>query len=113
MNETVNKSLKKLQNQCMGETQISVRACETNRSYLIQPNMKKTISTIETGQPWYYEELFDKQFRVSSQAIFQVNKSKNITDNMGIIDYFNKYEAFCFDLSPDSVLKGEINFKYN
>ncbi len=76
MNETVNKSLKKLQNQCMGETQISVRACETNRSYLIQPNMKKTISTIETGQPWYYEELFDKQFRVSSPAFFQVNKSQ-------------------------------------
>lgn len=74
MNKNVNKSLKKLQNQCSGETQISVRACETNGSYLVQPNMKETISTIETGQPWYYEELFDKQFRVSSPAFFQVNK---------------------------------------
>ena len=74
MNKNVNKSLKKLQNQCSGETQISVRACETNGSYLVQPNMKETISAIETGQPWYYEELFDKQFRVSSPAFFQVNK---------------------------------------
>ena len=29
-----------------------------------------------------------------------------------LIDYFDKYEAFCFDLSPDSVLKGELNFNY-
>ena len=40
------------------------------------------------------------------------NSVKNITDNDKIVDYFNKYEAFCFDLSPDSVLEGEINFKY-
>ena len=30
----------------------------------------------------------------------------------GLIDYFNKYEAFCFDLSSDSVLKGDLNFNY-
>ena len=27
--------------------------------------------------------------------------------------YFDKYQSFCFDLSPDSVLKGELNFIYN
>ena len=32
--------------------------------------------------------------------------------NKGIIDYFDKYEAFCFDLKPDSVLKGELKFNY-
>ena len=37
---------------------------------------------------------------------------KNITINKGIIEYFDKYEAFCFDLSPDSVLSGELNFNY-
>jgi len=74
MNKNVNASLTKLQNLCMGETQISVRACETNSSYLVQPNMKESVSEIESGQPWYYEELFDKQYRVSSPSFFQVNK---------------------------------------
>ena len=42
----------------------------------------------------------------------ELNNIKNITDNMGIIDYFNKYKAFCFDLTLDGVLKGELQFKY-
>ena len=29
-----------------------------------------------------------------------------------LIEYFNKYEAFCFDLNSDSVLKGDLNFNY-
>jgi len=29
-----------------------------------------------------------------------------------LIDYFNKYEAFCFDLSSDSVLQGDLKFNY-
>ena len=29
-----------------------------------------------------------------------------------LVDYFDKYQAFCFDLSADSVLKGELNFTY-
>ena len=41
-----------------------------------------------------------------------LNNIKNITNNKGIIEYFNKYESFCFDLSPDSVLKGELKFNY-
>ena len=36
----------------------------------------------------------------------------NIDNNKDIIEYFNKYQTFCFDLSPDSVLKGELNFNY-
>ena len=28
------------------------------------------------------------------------------------IEYFEKYQAFCLDLTLDSVLKGELNFKY-
>ena len=37
-------------------------------------------------------------------------KKHSISDFL--IEYFNKYEAFCFDLSPDSVLSGELNFNY-
>ena len=40
------------------------------------------------------------------------NTIKKKADNTHIIEYFNQYHAFCFDLSFDSVLKGEINFKY-
>ena len=36
-------------------------------------------------------------------------KSKN---NTNIVDYFNKYQAFCFDLCLDSVLKGDLKFTY-
>ena len=36
----------------------------------------------------------------------------NSANNKGIFEYFNKYEAFCFDLSSDSVLKGELKFNY-
>ena len=39
----------------------------------------------------------------------ELSKTLNIK---GLIDYFNKYEAFCFDLSSDSVLKGDLNFNY-
>ena len=40
------------------------------------------------------------------------NSTKNITINNDIIEYFNKYEAFCFDLTSDSVLKGELKFDH-
>ena len=40
------------------------------------------------------------------------NNNKNNVINPLLIEYFNKYEAFCFDLSPDSVLKGDLNFNY-
>ena len=29
-----------------------------------------------------------------------------------LIKYFNKYQSFCFDLSLNSVIKGDFNFKY-
>ena len=33
-------------------------------------------------------------------------------NNTTLVDYFNKYQAFCFDLCLDSVLKGDLNFTY-
>ena len=42
----------------------------------------------------------------------RLNNIKNTTNNKDIIEYFDKYEAFCFDLNPDSVLKGELKFNY-
>ena len=33
-------------------------------------------------------------------------------NNVHLVDYFDKYQTFCLDLSLDSVLKGDLNFKY-
>ena len=41
-----------------------------------------------------------------------LNNVKNDDKNKEIVEYFTKYEAFCFDLSSDSVLQGELNFNY-
>ena len=40
------------------------------------------------------------------------NKLENMVNNKELVDYFNKYEAFCFDLNPDSVLREEFKFNY-
>lgn len=39
--------------------------------------------------------------------------SKNDINNAELINYFDKYQAFCFDLTSDSVLKGELKFNLN
>tara|TARA_B100001540_G_C15796197_1_gene637787 strand:- start:1295 stop:1822 length:528 start_codon:yes stop_codon:yes gene_type:complete len=40
------------------------------------------------------------------------NKTNKSLDIDGLGHYFTQYKAFCFDLRPDSVLKGELNFNY-
>ena len=42
-----------------------------------------------------------------------LNYHKKHDNNADIVRYFDKYYAFCLDLSSDNVLKGEINFTYN
>ena len=34
------------------------------------------------------------------------------THNIELVEYFDKYQNFCFDLSQDSVLSGDLNFNY-
>ena len=40
------------------------------------------------------------------------NKDQKMANNGLLIKYFNQYQAFCFDLTSDKVLKGELNFNY-
>ena len=40
------------------------------------------------------------------------NETKAL-NNTKLVDYFNKYQAFCFDLCLDSVLKGDLKFEFN
>jgi len=40
------------------------------------------------------------------------NFDKKSLNNDLLLKYFDKYQAFCFDLSSDSVLRGELNFNF-
>ena len=40
------------------------------------------------------------------------NDDKKSTVNIELVEYFVQYQAFCFDLSLDSVLNGELDFNY-
>ena len=59
-----------------------------------------------------YKEMSKSAKNIFFNKYFEPNNIKNDTNNKPIIEYFNKYEAFCFDLSPDSVLKGKLKFDY-
>ena len=50
-----------------------------------------------------------KQFLLKYLSVNPLHKSINSTD---LVSYFDKYQAFCLDLSSDNVLKGELNFSY-
>ena len=39
-------------------------------------------------------------------------KTEKTFVNKGLIEYFDKYQAFCFDLSSNSILKGELKFNF-
>ena len=40
-----------------------------------------------------------------------LNADKKTADSIRLVEYFDKYQAFCFDLGSDSVLRGDLNFK--
>ena len=59
------------------------------------------------------ENFNEKSLNTKKMFFFKYLKHNGIkrkADNTLLIEYFNKYQAFCFDLSLDSVLKGEIKF---
>ena len=58
----------------------------------------------------YHEETLYS--RIHHNESRDVKTTNNTIINKGVIDYFDKYEAFCFDLSDDSVLSGDLNFNF-
>ena len=59
-----------------------------------------------------YKEMSSDEKIVFFNKYLELNNVNNTTINEDIIEYFDKYEAFCFDLNPNSVLKGELKFNY-
>ena len=61
-------------------------------------------------------ENYEKKDNDSKNTFFykylEQNYMKKSVNSASLVDYFNKYQTFCFDLSSDSVLKGDLNFNY-
>ena len=81
---------------------------------LVNKNMKTLVRT-------FYNillncETYNDKNMISKKKFFLKylveNNTKKHSINDFLIEYFKKYEAFCFDLSPDSVLSGDLNFTY-
>ena len=53
----------------------------------------------------YNRTFFDRSFKSNN-----IKKTPNYDS---LIAYFKDFQSFCFDLSSDSVLKGEFKFKFN
>ena len=63
----------------------------------------------------YCENLNCRSLNLKKMFFFKYlayNNMKKKADNVALIEYFDKYQAFCLELSLDSVLKGDLNFRY-
>ncbi len=82
---------------------------------LVNKNMKFLIKSFY--EILLYCEKFNKKTDKSKDDFFskfiRSNNNEKKANNKDLVDYFNKFETFCFDLHSDSVLKGEIKFNYN
>ena len=81
---------------------------------LVNRNMKflvKTFYNILLNCENFNESNLDFKKMFFLKHLTYSNMGKE-ADNVPLIDYFDKYQAFCIDLSIDSVLKGNLNFKY-
>ena len=76
----------------------------------INKNMRSLVKTFYNIL--FYCEAYKKMSKSKKLNFLHKYLEVNNTTNSGLIDYFDKYEAFCFDLSPDSVLQGELKFNY-
>ena len=80
----------------------------------VNKNMKLLVRT-------FYNILLNcekfKELNLSSKNTFFVkyleqNSKQKIANNELLIKYFDSFQAFCFDLNPDSILRGDLNFNY-
>ena len=82
---------------------------------LVNKNMKFLIKSFYNVL--LYCEKYKEKTLESKNIFFKKYLKSNIKQKLAnyapLVKYFNKFQAFCFDLSSDSVLKGELNFNYN
>ena len=81
---------------------------------LINKNMKflvKTFYAILLNCEKYKEKNLKSKKKFFLKYL-ERNDIRKHSINGFLAEYFSKYEAFCFDLSSDSVLRGDLNFNY-
>ena len=80
----------------------------------VNKNMKFLVKTFYNVllelESYKNKSLKDKVLIMSKYL--EYNKSKKMPETNILIDYFDKYQAFCLDLSLDNVLKGDLEFNY-
>ena len=54
------------------------------------------------------------EYKITFFSLYlEYNDKEKMANNDNLINYFNDFKTFCFDLSSDSELKGELKFKFN
>jgi len=82
-------------------------AVNKNMKYFVKLfyNILLFIEKYKTNTYDYKRSFFDQNLKF--------NNNKKNPNNDNLINYFNDFKTFCFDLSSDSVLKGELKFEFN
>ena len=81
---------------------------------IINKNMKSLVKTFYNILI-HCENFKEKNLNVKNiffSKYLDRNKDQKTANNMLLIKYFDKYQAFCFDLSSDSVLQGNLKFNF-
>lgn len=74
MHPWINEMLERLQGRCRGLHQVALRYGANTGEWLVHPSLRPVIDdAIESGQPYYHEELLGRRFRISGGSFFQVN----------------------------------------
>ena len=76
MNNKVNNHIQKLESEVGETTQMSIRVGVNTDSFLIQPKLNNSKIKTNTGQKYYYEEIKNQKFQISSPSFFQVNSDQ-------------------------------------
>ena len=77
----------------------------------VNKNMKFLTKVFYKTLP-FVENYTKKTIDNKKSFLFKYINGEAINNNDGLIDYFDKYHSFCFDLSEDSVLNGDLKFNY-
>lgn len=76
MDPRINDALAALQGELRGRTQCNVRVGKDAEERMIQPRMDPPPAGLPTGQPFLFETLHGRRFRVSAASFFQVHRAQ-------------------------------------
>ena len=111
MDDKINKTVSLLQNKDSETTSMSVRLGVNTDNILIQPKLTNSNIVIDTGQKFYTEKFYGKEFRIASPSFFQVNiaqaekmveiikSSLNLSGSETLVDAYSGVGTFAISLA--------------